>query len=165
MFQLKGGYSFYRFPSTHFRQVCQVSEVSCRLNSKYELLTRCGHTGAWGILLSNVLQATLLRHSFSLPLLLCSFLCLKYQKLVWSNIWACQWLGECADLEAFRLVCACVRHVCVCTWGSASLISVWFDKTRPAVWRRSGLTSPKDAVSCLWPLCWLLFDEVFTKTT
>lgn len=66
-------------------------------------------------------------------------------------MWAYQWHVECTNLRAFRLVCACVRHVCMCTWGSASLISL-FSLTKHS----SQLDS-----TAVWPLLrmeWFFFD-------
>lgn len=61
---------FYIFVFAHFYKACQISEVGCRLNSKYKLLTHCGRVGMWDILLSNVLLAASLSHSCSFSRLL-----------------------------------------------------------------------------------------------
>lgn len=116
-----------------FYQMCQISEVSCHLNSKYKCLTRCGHTGAWGILRVNVLKAARLSHLFSFPdSLFCSvsFLCLKYRKWFsktserasgWWNVQILKHLG----------LCVRVQGMIVCT---PEVLLHWFDKIRFTVW-------------------------------
>lgn len=113
---------FYAVVFAHFHEVCQISEVVCRLNSKYKLLTRCGHIGTWDILLSNVLEAAqplvLSPNFFSSP---------QIPKLVSWNMGAGQWFVESADLGAIRFVCSwCEACLCVhLRFCFTSLFEVW----------------------------------------